>query len=365
MAFITIPIKSTGQQVTAEEFNQILDALEFANLDINVGAVYVQDDPLALNHLNGVSITSVTSGQALVFNGTEWVNQDIATQSELNTISTNLNNHTSDSSIHFTQNDINIDHTQISDWSSQFTSDFNTNFGLKDTDDLAEGTTNKYDKTVTFSGGNNVTISGTYPNFTINDDSASSSHTHLLDNLTDVAINFGSLANGQGLVYDGSEWTNMDIATQSELDGVSGTLNTHVGDSSIHFTQAEISISTSQINDFNTSDITVNSLTSNTTIVYDSEYAASSSLNWNNGNKQSITLTTDTTLTFTNPSGATNLVLKVVQDSVGGHSITFPSSVKWEGGNAPDTSSDSGNAIRIFTFYFDGTNYFGQFTDTY
>lgn len=57
--------------------------------------------------------------------------------------------------------------------SSDFTTDFNTNFALKDTDDLTEGT-NKYDKTVVFTGGSNVTIGGTYPNFTITDNSGTS-----------------------------------------------------------------------------------------------------------------------------------------------------------------------------------------------
>jgi hypothetical protein len=43
-----------------------------------------------------------------------------------------------------------------------------------DTDNISEGATNKYDKTVSFTGGTNVTIGGTYPNFTITDNSINS-----------------------------------------------------------------------------------------------------------------------------------------------------------------------------------------------
>jgi len=44
-----------------------------------------------------------------------------------------------------------------------------------DSDDIPEGSSNLYDKTVSFSGGTNVTIGGTYPNFTITDNSINSS----------------------------------------------------------------------------------------------------------------------------------------------------------------------------------------------
>ena len=52
--------------------------------------------------------------------------------------------------------------------------DFDTDFGLKTTDDLTEGSSNFYDKTVAFTGGTNVSIGGTYPNFSITDNSGTS-----------------------------------------------------------------------------------------------------------------------------------------------------------------------------------------------
>lgn len=71
------------------------------------------------------------------------------------------------------------------------------------TDELSEGTSNLYDQVVTISSGTNVTIGGTYPDFVITDNSASSS-----------------------------------------------ALTSHTNATSIHFTQGEISITESQISDF-------------------------------------------------------------------------------------------------------------------
>ena len=76
---------------------------------------------------------------------------------------------------------------------------FNAAFSSKTTDDLTQGSTNKYDQTVSISGGTNVTIGGTYPSFSITDNSAASSHTHTASEITDfdteVANNSAVVAN--------------------------------------------------------------------------------------------------------------------------------------------------------------------------
>lgn len=101
---------------------------------------------------------------------------------------------------------------------SDFNTDFDTRFSTKDTDDLTEGSINLYDKTVSITGGTNVTIGGTYPNFTITDNSASSSD-----------------------------------------------LITHTSNSSIHFEQSEISITASQVSDFDTEVSNNSDVSANTT----------------------------------------------------------------------------------------------------
>jgi len=52
--------------------------------------------------------------------------------------------------------------------------------------------------------------------------------------------------------------------------------------------------------------------------------AGSVTIDWRTSNKQKITLTENTTFTFTNPSGPCNLVLRIIQDTTGGHTVTMP-----------------------------------------
>jgi hypothetical protein len=108
--------------------------------------------------------------------------------------------------------------------------------------------------------------------------------------------------------------------------------------------------------------------------VYSSEYSngtitgSTATINWNNGNKQIITLSNNTiTLSFTNPSfggGATgNYQLKLVQDSSGSRTVLWTGgglSINWVGGIAP-TLSTAPNAVDIVSLYFDGTNWWGSY----
>lgn len=81
---------------------------------------------------------------------------------------------------------------------------------------------------------------------------------------------------------------------------------------------------------------------------------------WRNGNKATITLTANiTSSSWTDPTNPCNVLLKVVQDATGSRTVVWPATVKWVGGSAP-TLSTAANTIDIVTFYWDGTNYFGQ-----
>ena len=209
-----------------------------------------------LEGLYDVTITNVTDNQGLVYDSTSgvWVNKTLNTDmvvegnnkyySDLLVKSFLDNNFNSTSSI-------SVDNTSGYSWSVKVDNntivvDTTNNYikvkdnvfaninhshvlsditDLNSTDDLPEGTVNLYDKTVVFTGGTNVIITGTYPNFTINDNSA---------NVTDF--------------------------------------NNHVNDSSIHFTQSSISITSSQVSDFNTAvsnnvDVSTNTSERNKTLV--------------------------------------------------------------------------------------------------
>ena len=82
-------------------------------------------------------------------------------------------------------------------------------------------------------------------------------------------------------------------------------------------------------------------------------------IDWTAGNKAKFTFGAgNETLAFTAPSKPCSLTLVVIQDSTGGRTITWPSTVKWVGGTAP-TLSTAANAIDIISFFYDGTNYYG------
>ncbi len=288
-------ITGPSEYVEIDESNSYLELVSISTTELNVTAFY-KNKVYSLSDLSNVNINSPVDGQGLVYSSGTWINRDIATQEELDNVNNSLNNH------------------------------------LNDT--------------------NNP-------------------HQTNLSNLTDTQIT--TPTDGEGLVYDSGSWKNIAVATQTELDNINSTLTNHINDTNIHFTQVEISITKSQVSDFVETDYvhTTGNEDINDTkrfnglVAFTQEMSASSAIDWNQGNKQSITLTGDVTLTFTDPAGPCNLILKIVQDSVGGHNVTFPANVKWEGGSAPDLSSDTGGSIRIVTLYFDGSDYYAQITDSY
>jgi hypothetical protein len=96
---------------------------------------------------------------------------------------------------------------------------------------------------------------------------------------------------------------------------------------------------------------------------FDTEVSLGSSgstptVNWNSGTNQTITLNANATFAFTAPVGGCKLLLRVVQDSTGKRTASWPGTVKWIGSAAPTLSTAAG-AIDIVTFYWNGTNYYG------
>lgn len=91
-------------------------------------------------------------------------------------------------------------------------------------------------------------------------------------------------------------------------------------------------------------------------------YAApTTTVDWKLGNKGKMTFGAGniTTFAFTNPTKPGNFILVVVQDGVGGRTITnWDVDILWPNGVVPTLSAGAG-AVDLFAFYWDGTNYFG------
>lgn len=79
-------------------------------------------------------------------------------------------------------------------------------------------------------------------------------------------------------------------------------------------------------------------------------------IDWNTSNKQSITLTENTTISFINPDGACNLILQIKQDANGPWTVTLPNNILTVGGE-PLTFTIVAGAMDLLMLYFDGTEY--------
>lgn len=106
-----------------------------------------------------------------------------------------------------------------------------------DTDDISEGSSNLYDKTVAFSGGTNVTVGGTYPNFVITDNSGTSDYADpmttqgdiLVGNVSGDAARLAIGTNGQVLTSNGTTASWQDAS--NAVDSVNGQTGVVVLDS--------------------------------------------------------------------------------------------------------------------------------------
>jgi hypothetical protein len=84
-------------------------------------------------------------------------------------------------------------------------------------------------------------------------------------------------------------------------------------------------------------------------------------INWDNGNFQKLDLGSasgDVTITFSNSEAGGSFVLIIIQSATA-RSITWPASMKWEGGTAPSLSTGE-DEIDIVSIIYDGTNHYAS-----
>jgi hypothetical protein len=83
--------------------------------------------------------------------------------------------------------------------------------------------------------------------------------------------------------------------------------------------------------------------------------SGSFTIDWSNGNIQSVTLTGNATLTFSNGQDGGKYILIIKQDSTGGRTITWPSNVRFPGGVQP-TLTTTPSAVDYIGFIYNGTD---------
>ena len=91
-------------------------------------------------------------------------------------------------------------------------------------------------------------------------------------------------------------------------------------------------------------------------------------INWaTNGNKQTATLTGNITSVSMTAPASTEVVsgLTIVLISTNMSITGWPATVKWASGVSPSLTQGVTNAIDIISFYWDGTNYYGTFSNNF
>lgn len=105
-----------------------------------------------------------------------------------------------------------------------------------------------------------------------------------------------------------------------------------------------------------------------TSLFTHSSSASSISINWNNGASQNINFNPgysgNVNLTLSNPIAGSFYTLTTIQNPSGTTNINFPASVKWQGGIS-GVMTASGNAIDMFSLYYNGNNYLGAYSSNY
>ena len=190
-----------------------------------------------------------------------------------------------------------------------------------------------------------------------------------------MAINFpASPSNGDTYSYSGKTWTYDGTAGKWEptniLSDVTATateLNYVDGVTSAVQTQLDAKLETVDISSYTGDvDITGELLVDS----YNETYAAVTSssnattVNCENANSFSHTLTENTTFTFSNPpaSGtAYSFSIEIIQDSgASGYTVTWPTTVDWPAATAPTlTATASAKDVFVFTTRDGGTNWYG------
>lgn len=98
-------------------------------------------------------------------------------------------------------------------------------------------------------------------------------------------------------------------------------------------------------------------ITNYTETTYTANTSTAITVSLSNGTVQILTLTDNCTLTMPTAGAGKSFIIFLRQDATGSRSVTW-STVKWAGGTAP-TITSTASKQDIFSFFSDGTNWYG------
>jgi len=170
---------------------------------------------------------------------------------------------------------------------------------------------------------------------------------------TKKKVQIGNLpASGGSSTFTGLSDTPADYTGQA--GNVVAVKSTEDG---VEFVDAASGDMTKAVYDTNDNGIVDNSEKLNGMTAFSLQNITGTNIDWNVATYAKITLSANTTLTFTAPNQPAHLTLEVIQDSTGGYTLTFPT-IKWQDGVVP-TLPTVANSISIISLIYDGTDYLG------
>jgi len=284
------------------------------------------------------AVTSVNSQTGVVvldaddIDDTSTINKFV-TSSDLTTLSNTSGTNTGDQDL----SGLMVKSNNLSDLTN--TSTARTNLGVD-----AAGTDNSTD----------VTLDGTPDYITITGQTITR---NAVDLTTDVTGDLPVTEGGTGASDASTARTNLGLAIGTNVQAYNANLTTWAGKTAPSGTV----VGTSDSQTLTAKTLTDMTISGDVTFTEtdDGNSSTADTIDWGASLKHKSTLTGNCTYTFTAPTGPCNLLLKVIQDATGSRTATWPASVKWAGGAAP-TLSTAASAIDIISFYYDGTNYYGQ-----
>jgi hypothetical protein len=161
---------------------------------------------------------------------------------------------------------------------------------------------------------------------------------------------------------DGSSWNEVSPPlTQEEVEDFVGGLVSAGNDIGVTYDDAGNSLIISLNDNIETDSISNSSYNES---VISGDITGTTGIDLSAANSFDHTLTGDVTFTFDNATSSppgNSFTILLTQDSTGGHTITWPSSVVWHGNSTPSPPADGGEKVELtFRSYDGGSSWYGS-----